>query len=197
MSNQSTKSKKFRIWGVLFRFIIVLVLLFLAGIIWFERDGGKTLVHTTIIELTGDRYLLAKLSRPIAAQSLDQRPAVIFVSDRPWNRWATVAKTSALTKRGVVTLAVDPVTQGDRKETVGAIGSETSLCDLLTASVAFAKSQPFIADNGVIVEISRYSEMDYEPCAASLEADAVIVTDITAREAALRGTGIESIRFND
>lgn len=197
MIHRAAEPERFRAWSIILRVLIAVALLFAAGVIWFERDGGKTLVHTILIELTEDRYLMAKISRPLSAQSLDQRPAIIFVSDRPWNRWTSVWKTSALTKRGIVTLAVEPVTHGDRRELAGAQGSETTLCELLKACVAFAKSQPFIADNGVIVEISRYSESDFAPCAESIEAEAVIVTDSATRETALCETGIESIRLTD
>ncbi len=79
---------------------------------WIETDGGKILIHKIDIEITETSCAAGKIYRPLNAQSLNQRPAVVLVPGLQNDKDGMSSIAIELAKRGYVALSIDNFGQG-------------------------------------------------------------------------------------
>ena len=116
-----------------------LILIVFALSKWIETDGGKILIHKIDIEITETSYAAGEIYRPLNAQSLNQRPAVILVSGLQNDKESMSSIAIELAKRGYVALSIDNFGQSSTP-------SRFFLPDesVIDSSYALLKSQPFV-----------------------------------------------------
>ncbi len=106
-------------------------------------DGGKTLIHIIDIELDEFTYAQGRLYRPLEAQSLNQRPAVILMATPPYDKDALAPVAIELVRRGFVALTVDhkieEIAQPDPQTT-----TEANAWSVLSSASALLKNQTFV-----------------------------------------------------
>lgn len=152
--------------GIFFRFLFALFLLTAAAIVFIEKDGGQVLIHTVPLEITEYRFVNARISRPLNAQSLDQRTAVAVISDRAVSRMDAADNAAWFGNLGLVTLTMDSYTQGDRRDWITAGIGETTVQELIQSAIDFLRGQPFVFDDGVMILFDGFSGgdlLDFQP----------------------------------
>ncbi len=106
---------------------------------WIETDAGKILIHKIDIEISETIYAEGKLYRPLAAQSLNQRPAIILVSGLQNDKENLSSMAIELARRGFVALSIDNFGQGSTPERSIVPGES-----IVDRSYALLFSQPFV-----------------------------------------------------
>lgn len=159
--------------GIFFRFLFALFLLAAAAIVFIEKDGGQILIHTVPLEITEYRFVNARISRPLNAQSLDKRTAVAVISDRAISRMDAADNAAWFGNLGLVTLTMDSYTQGDRQDWITAGIGKTTVQELIQSAIDFLRGQPFVFDDGVMILFDGFScgdLLDFHPAVSDTAA---------------------------
>lgn len=124
---------------VCFLFCLSIILLAFSAAKWIETDGGNVLVHKIDIEITETTYTDGKLYRPISAQSLNQRPAIILISGIQNDKDTMAPLAIELARRGFVALTVDNFGQGDAP-----VRDFDRSLNIIDSSLTLLKTQTFV-----------------------------------------------------
>ncbi|MHC1770886.1 MAG: alpha/beta hydrolase [Flexilinea sp.] len=120
-------------------FCLSIILIAFSAAKWIETDGGNILVHKIDIEVTETTYTDGKLYRPISAQSLNQRPAIILISGMQNDKDTMAPLAIELASRGFVALTVDNFGQGDAPAR-----NITRYLNVIDSSLTLLKTQTFV-----------------------------------------------------
>lgn len=119
--------------------LLSVILICGAGARWIDTDGGKTLIHKVPIEISESQFVRGKIYRPLAAQALNQRPAVLIMGTLIDDMETFSPLAIELARRGYVAVTLNRSLEG-----VPAGVDQNTVSEILTSSLTFLKSQPFI-----------------------------------------------------
>lgn len=104
-----------------------------------DTDWGAVLIHKVPVEITEYQFAEGKIYRPITAQSLNERPAILLINALNPDNEALSSLASELARRGFVALSIDLSIQGDSVES-----TRNNLMEILSAGFQFLESQSFV-----------------------------------------------------
>ena len=133
--------------------LLSVILICGAGARWIDTDGGKILIHKVPIEISESQFVRGKIYRPLAAQALNQRPAVLIMGMLMDDMETFSPLAIELARRGYVAVTVNRSMEG-----VPAGIDQNTVPEILTSSLTFLKSQPFI--NKDRIGLAAYSLQD-------------------------------------
>ena len=104
-----------------------------------DTDWGAVLIHKVPVEITEYQFAEGKIYRPITAQSLNERPAILLINALNPDNEALSSLASELARRGFVALSIDLSIHGDSVES-----TRNNLMEILSAGFRFLESQSFV-----------------------------------------------------
>lgn len=133
--NASDFAPSWRKW--LFAFSLLLISAALSR--WIETDGGSILIHNIPVEIDEYSYLPGRIYRPIAASSLDRKPAVLIDNALSANRNLASPLAVDLAQRGFVVLLL-----GNQVISLSEGSSQLKQNDRIQSGKLLLGSQPFV-----------------------------------------------------
>lgn len=106
---------------------------------WIETDGGSILIHNIPVEIDEYSYLPGRIYRPIAASSLDRKPAVLIDNALSANRNLLSPLAVDLAQRGFVVLLL-----GNQVISLSESSNQLNQNDRIRSGKLLLGSQPFV-----------------------------------------------------
>lgn len=140
----------------LFLYLFAIVLFSGAIARGIDTDWGAILIHKVPIEITEYQFAEGKIYRPITAQSLNERPAILLINALNPDNEALSSLASELARRGFVALSIDLSIQGNSVDP-----DQNNFNEILSAGFRFLKSQSFVLKD--YIGLVAYSIPALEP----------------------------------
>lgn len=106
---------------------------------WIETGGGSILIHNIPVEIDEYNYLPGRIYRPIAASSLDRKPAILIDNALSADRNLTSPLAVDLAQRGFVVLLL-----GNQVISLSEDSSQLKQNDRIRSGKQLLGSQPFV-----------------------------------------------------